>query len=264
MLQYNEEAARKLEEIYSSKDIIAQRQATLDLLALKPGESVIDIGCGPGFLCEQMADIVGSRGHVLGIDVSEDLLTFAQNRNTRDWLTYRPGDAKELDVSDASFDVAASIQVLEYIDDPDRALREMFRVLRPGGRAVIMNTDWDRVAWYSDDLARMTRIRKAWEDHCADPRLPLTLVRRLRQVGFELVQSTTLPIVNTRLDPDTYSYGLVGLIVDFLDSQGSIPRAELEAWASELHVLHEQGRYFFSTTRCFFRVRKTVDSARSS
>src|SRR5215210_5147090 len=110
MLQYREEAARKLEAIYSTADIVAQRQATLDLLALKAGESVIDIGCGPGFLCEQMADIVGNKGHVLGIDVSEDLLAFAHNRNTRDWLRYQPGDAKELDVSDASFDVAASVQ----------------------------------------------------------------------------------------------------------------------------------------------------------
>src|SRR5215207_8018242 len=165
MLRYSDEAARQLETIYSSADVVAQRKATLDRLRLVRGESVIDIGCGPGFLCEQMAEIVGSKGRVLGIDVSEDLLAFARNRNTRDWLTYQPGDAKALDVSDGSFDVAVSAQVLEYLDDPDSALREMFRVLRPGGRAVIMNTDWDRVAWYSADLARMTKVRKAWEDH---------------------------------------------------------------------------------------------------
>ena len=50
MLQFSDEAARKLEAIYSSVDIIAQRRATLERLALNPGESVIDIGCGPGFL----------------------------------------------------------------------------------------------------------------------------------------------------------------------------------------------------------------------
>src|SRR5215210_6700061 len=241
MLQYREEAARKLEAIYSTADIVAQRQATLDLLALKAGELVIDIGCGPGFLGEQMAEIVGSKGRVLGIDLSEDLLAFARNRNTRDWLTYQSGDAKALDVSDGSFDVAVSAQVLEYLDDPDSALREMFRVLRPGGRAVIMNTDWDRVAWYSADLARMTRVRKAWEDHCADPRLPPTLVRRLRHVGFQLVQSTTFPIVNTRLDPNTYSHGLIGLIVDFIGNRRSIPQEELDAWVNELRALDEQG-----------------------
>jgi ubiquinone/menaquinone biosynthesis C-methylase UbiE len=65
---------------------------------------VIAIGCGPGFLCEQMAEVVGSAGQVLGVDASEDLLSFAHGRNTRTWLTYEHGDALELQVPNASFD----------------------------------------------------------------------------------------------------------------------------------------------------------------
>src|SRR5215207_2780610 len=103
MLRYSDEAARKLETIYSSADVVAQRKATLDRLRLVRGESVIDIGCGPGFLCEQMAEVVGSAGQVLGLDASEDLLSFAQARNTRTWLTYEHGDALELQVPNASF-----------------------------------------------------------------------------------------------------------------------------------------------------------------
>jgi ubiquinone/menaquinone biosynthesis C-methylase UbiE len=261
MLQFSEEAARKLEGIYSTPDIVAQRRTALDLLALVPGESVVDIGCGPGFLCEQMAEIVGSKGRVLGIDVSDDLLALARNRNKREWLTYQPGDAKALKVSDSSFDVAVSAQVLEYVNDPDRALSEMHRVLKPGGRAVIMNTDWDRVAWYATDLARMTKVRRAWEEHCAHPRLPQTLAHRLREAGLELTCSTTFPIVNTRLSPDTYSYGLAGLIVDFLAERDSIPREELDAWLADLRELSDEGRYFFSTTRCFFCVTKPTTLA---
>jgi len=112
------------------------------------GDAVIDIGCGPGFLCEQMADAVGNTGRVLGIDISEDLLAVARARNTREWLTYEPSDAAALGAPDRSFDVTVSIQVHEY---PDQAIAEMFRVLKPGGRALIMNTDWDRVAWYSSE-----------------------------------------------------------------------------------------------------------------
>ena len=91
MLQFSEEAARKLEGIYSTPDIVAQRRTALDLLALVPGESAVDIGCGPGFLCEQMAEIVGSKGRVLGIDISDDLLAFARDRNKREWLTSARG-----------------------------------------------------------------------------------------------------------------------------------------------------------------------------
>src|SRR5829696_94328 len=64
MLQFDNEAARKLETIYSSPDFVAQRSATLERLRLRPGEEVIDVGCGPGFLCEQMADCVGPTGRL--------------------------------------------------------------------------------------------------------------------------------------------------------------------------------------------------------
>src|SRR5688572_32814186 len=99
---HRDEAARKLEAIYSSVDIIAQRRATLERLALNPGESVIDIGCGPGFLCEEMANAVGRTGRVLGIDISDDLLSVARERNEVDCLTYEQGYARELDVPDVN------------------------------------------------------------------------------------------------------------------------------------------------------------------
>ena len=258
VLQFSDKAARTLEAIYASADVVAQRRATLDRLALAPSESVVDIGCGPGFLCEEMADAVGESGRVLGVDVSDDLLTFARGRNTRQWLAYEQRDARQLALPDASFDAAVSVQTLEYIDDADRAIGEMFRVLKPGGRALVVNTDWDRMAWYSSDQDRMARVRQAWEAHCAHPRLPQTLVPRLRAAGFTISSVGTFRIINTRLVPNTYSHGLVDLILDFLEDRETVDRQELAAWAAELHTLSDEGRYFFSTTRCFFGARKPV------
>jgi SAM-dependent methyltransferase len=208
-----------------------------------------------------MAEVVGSAGQVLGVDASEDLLTFARGRNTRTWLTYEHGDALELQVPNASFDVAVSAQVLEYVEDVDRAIAEMFRVLKAGGRALIMNTDWDRVGWYSSDPERMAKVRKAWEAHCAHPRLPQTLIPRLRAAGFSIAELGTFPIVNARLEPGTYSYGLVDLIRDFVAERDTVEAHELAAWEKELHALSAEGRYFFSTTRCFFGVRKPASAA---
>src|SRR5215203_148263 len=256
VLQFSNKAARALERIYSSADVVAQRKATLERLALRSGESVIDIGCGPGFLCDEMAEAVGENGRVLGVDISDDLLTVARERNARSRLTYEHGDAERLDQPEASFDVAVSVQTLEFLNDPDRAIAEMFRVLKPGGRALILNTDWDRVAWYASDPDRMARVRRAWEAHCAHPRLPQTLVTRLRRAGFTIAALSTFPIVNTRLEPGTYSHGLLELMRDFLQAQGTVEALELAAWATDLDALTAKGSYFFSTTRCFFAVNK--------
>lgn len=255
-LQFSEEAARKLQAAYMTAEVIAQRRATLNCISLSSGEAVLDIGCGPGFLCEEMAEAVGSTGRVLGVDISEDLLTFARHRNGRGWLTYRQGDAQALDVDDNSFDAAVCVQVLEYVEDVDRALAEIHRVLSPGGRAFVVDTDWDAVIWHSARADRMAKVKKAWEEHCADPRLPRTLAPRLRAVGLDLLAVTGFPIINTSLEPSTLSHAVVGLIVDFIAKQGTVPRKDLEEWAAELRALSDEGRYFFSLMRCFFLVTK--------
>ncbi len=169
-LQFTEEQARRLEILYSTPDVRGQREEALRRLALDPGQVVIDVGCGPGYLSESIADAVSARGRVVGIDVSDDLLEFARRRNQRSWLMYCRGDAMALPEPNGSFDVAVSMQVLEYISDADRGMREMFRVLKPGGRALAVATDWDGVVWHSLDPHRMRRMLQAWEAHCTDPR----------------------------------------------------------------------------------------------
>ena len=157
---------------------------------------------------------------------------------------------------EARFDAAVHMQVLEYLPDADRALREMARILKPGGRAIAVSTDWDGVIWHSDDLERMKRVQRAWEAHCTDSRLPRTLGRKLKSAGFELQGVSGYPIINTCLGEDTYSDGIMHLIIEFVHKQKSISANELDAWAKELRKLSDDGRYFFSTMRYLFMVMK--------
>ncbi len=168
-LTFTEDAARHLARVYLTPDVVAQRAETMKQLALSPGERVLDIGCGPGFLCESIAAAVGSGGAVTGIDISSDLIALCRSRNPPQRLSYAVGDATQIAQPDASFDVVVCTQVAEYVPDVDRVLAEAFRVLRPGGRAVLVATDWDAVVWHSEKPERMASVMKSWESHCAHP-----------------------------------------------------------------------------------------------
>ena len=254
-LEFSSEAARKLIAAYQTPDIVRQRDATLQRLNLKPGERVVDIGCGPGFLCKSMAAAVGSVGRVVGIDISEDLISFATRHNKSDCIEYRVGNAAALPVDATQFDAAVSTQVIEYVSDVDAALLEIARVLRPGGRAFILDTDFDSWVWYAADAERMERIMKGWETHCADSRLPRTLIPRLRAVGFKIVGVEGYPLVNTTFRPGDFSYGLSQLIRDFLLERGFEHRV-LDSWLADLLEVEKRNSSFFSLNRYFFSVEK--------
>ena len=186
-LKFTDEAARQLERFYRTKDIVAQRLETIRHLNLTGGERVLDLGCGPGVLCESMSEIVGRNGAVVGIDISADLVALCNRRKHPTWLSYEVGDATKLDQTDASFDVVVCTQVAEYIADVDSVLSEAYRVLKPNGRTLFLATDWDAVAWFSDDPTRMAAVMKSWEAHCAHPRLPRSMPYRLKKQDFDLM-----------------------------------------------------------------------------
>ena len=95
-LEFTEDAARQLERLYLTSDVVAQRSETIKLLALRRGERVLDVGCGPGFLCEDIAEVVGRDGAVTGIDISGDLIALCKRRNPPTWLSYFVGDAANI------------------------------------------------------------------------------------------------------------------------------------------------------------------------
>jgi arsenite methyltransferase len=185
-LEFTSEAAKRLEKVYLTRDMIAQRLETIRQLNLSSGESVLDVGCGPGYLCESMGEIVGRHGAIVGIDISIDLITICNRRKASEWLSYAIGDATKVNQADASFDVVVCTQVAEYVPAVDRVLSEAFRVLRPGGRAVFVATDWDAVVWYSENPDRMALVMKLWEEHCAHPHLPRSMAYKLVNAGFSI------------------------------------------------------------------------------
>lgn len=118
---------------------VEEKQLTVDMLEVSPGDRVIDVGCGPGNYTKDLAEASGS-GLVVGIDASEAMVAAAARRSGRANSAYLRADACALPFADGTFDAACSVGVIHLIEEPMRALEEIVRVLAPGGRMALVAT----------------------------------------------------------------------------------------------------------------------------
>jgi arsenite methyltransferase len=256
-LVFDEQAARRIEAIYLIGDAVRRRRIVRDALAPAPGERILDVGCGPGFYCAELLDDVGPSGHVVGLDSSAAMLALAGRRLAgREGAELRESDATGLPVDDASFDGAISVQVQEYVADIGTSLAELHRVLRPGGRVLVFDIDWETLSINADDEDLTARVLKAWDEHLAHRSLPRTLAARLRAAGFEDVRMEAHPFATATFDPDSYGAALVPFIGAFVPGREGLTEDDAERWVEEQRALGERGEFFFSITQFCFTARK--------
>jgi ubiquinone/menaquinone biosynthesis C-methylase UbiE len=251
-LDFNEQMAAELEAVYSRPDILRRRALVHEALDARPGERVLDAGCGPGFYVAETLERVGPEGSVVGVDASEPMLAVAARRCAGHAnVGFHQGDVTALPVADADFDRALSVQVLEYVADIPAALSELLRVLKPGGRVVIWDVDWATVSWHSEHPERMQRFLRTWDDHLVDPFLPRTLAPRMREAGFEDVELEGHAFATADLTDDTYAGALLPLMAGFVGTQ------EAQEWAEEQRELQRRGESYFACIQfCFTGTRQ--------
>lgn len=113
-------------------------QDLVEVAALQPGERVLDVACGTGVVTRLAAERVGSTGRVAGSDVNPGMLAVARASAPRDApITWYETGAEAMPLSDADFDVVLCQMGLQFFSNKPAALREMARVLAPGGRLVL-------------------------------------------------------------------------------------------------------------------------------
>jgi SAM-dependent methyltransferase len=171
-------------------------------------------------------------------------------------VSVEAGRAEELRFPDARFDAAVSVQVHEYVAPVEASLRDLFRVLRPGGRALVVATDWDSLVWSSGDPARMARVLSAFEEHLAHLHLPRVLRPMLARAGFAPARCEVRVQLNPELGPDGFSHGLMELVYRFVPGRRGVSQAEADAWLDDLRERGARGEYFFSLNQYFFLAQR--------
>lgn len=259
---FDEKMIAQLEAVYSTRDILRRRRLVREALGAGPGERIVDVGCGPGFYVDELAEQVGDAGSVAGVDASAPMLEVAAGRTSaRSNVAFHQGDVNALPLPDGGFDAALCVQVLEYVEDVGGALRELRRVVRPGGRVVVWDVDWRTVSWHSDDPARMRRVLEAWDAHLIHPSLPRALAPRMREAGFEDVRAEGHTFATIEGDPESYGGANVSVVENYVAAHEDIGPDEATAWAREQRELAERGEFYFACVQLCFAARRPEQGA---
>jgi RNA polymerase sigma factor (sigma-70 family) len=227
----------------------------LERLGVRPGQRVLDVGCGRGDVTGALASGVGAEGGVVGLDASAQMLGVARARVGA--AAFLVGDACALAAREGAFDAVRSERTLQWLPDPGAAVAEMGRVLRAGGLVGLIDTDWSTFAIDigDDDLAR--RVREAMR---VERNRPSNIGRRLHELvqehGFELIDRTSETERWTSWDPDESvapagCFSMASLADDLVDA-GQLDETERAGFVSTVHAAARAGR--FSMTLTMFAV----------
>lgn len=249
-----------LQELYPG--IQRLRDWTLSSLAPQPGETAVDIGCGTGAEVRRLAALVGPSGRAVGVEPHPGLRAEAEARALAEGSTaeFVEGEALALPFGDGSVDVVRCERVFQHLADPLGATREIARVLAPGGRVALVDSDWGSMVQSMGEPDVVRRLMDSTWSNWANPFVGRSLRWLLRQAGLVVddeigADAAVLPDAMLR-DPVLLRNGIGRAIAD-----GSITAEEGDQLERDNLAGAERGEAFVAITM-FSVVGRSVDPAR--
>jgi ubiquinone/menaquinone biosynthesis C-methylase UbiE len=237
---------RFLDEANKLPDVIACKPIIMSGLKLTGGERVLDLGSGLGDDTFEIARLVGRQGRAVGVDVSENMIIEARRRAEQRGINaeFEVGDAQALPFADATFDACRTERLLMHVPDAERALAEMVRVIRPGGRLSVFDFDWDTQfvdSPYHETTRLITRsFCDSFKNGCIGRRLP----RLFKQHALTDISVTPRAVRMTY----PFSELLLGGHVSRAQQMGTLSPADAERWWTHLREAHEAGTFLYGFT----------------
>jgi ubiquinone/menaquinone biosynthesis C-methylase UbiE len=211
---------------------------------LERGHRVLDVGCGSGHFTQWFAEVVGPGGYVTGLDASQVLLDEARRRARGLGLPleYMRGDAHRLPFPDGTFDRCYASLVLEHLEDPARALAELVRVTRQGGRVIVSATDFEdpELTQRLDPVSRQVQevLRRTFRNGQLARRLPEMF---FKSAGLSSVRVEEVRHAFERLNPVVRD--MIQGSVERAVAEGRVTAAEGREHLADLERQDAEGRF---------------------
>ena len=236
-------------------DSIKMREYLYSLVNWSAVTSVLDAGCGKGGDLRRMASFAPESAQFAGIDSSAAAMDTARAATAGDsrFCWHQADVSKGLPFSNSRFDALFSLNLLECVTGKNALLREMARVLRPGGQIVCAHWDWDAQAIDSADKALVRKIIQTFSDWQQDwmPASDGWMGRRLwptfQRSGLFTGRIETYTLTNTEFAPGWYGYEQVQSF-GALARRGLISSEDYGRFCDDVAAQAARGEYFYSLT----------------
>jgi ubiquinone/menaquinone biosynthesis C-methylase UbiE len=211
----------------------AYKRRLIELLGIAPGQTAVDIGCGPGTDLGSLADAVGDGGRVIGVDRDARMVEEARRRHPG--VDVRTGDLHALPVEDGSVDCIKVDRVLQHVDDPQAAVVEARRALRSGGVFGMAEPDWDTLAVADEDVETSRVFARFNARQVRNATIGRELVRLCTYAGFHIRAVEPVPVLFRDYPTANRILGLQRNSARAVDN-GDITRDRADAWLSRLEA----------------------------
>ncbi len=217
-----------------------------DALAVGPGERALDIGAGTGSEVLEFAERVGPDGEAVGVDPNPAMLAVAGARAEAAGVRARfvEGTAYRLPFPDDSFDAVRCERVYQHLDDPAAATAEIARVLRPGGRVLLIDSDWQTAIVHPGDEDVLARLSEAMLTTTPNPKSGRSLRGLLTAAGFAIDDVGSEAVI---WDPETIR-PLFAQMTERAHTDGVITDQERRDLAAAMEDGIARGDYHLSVT----------------
>ncbi len=248
-----------LEERGATSELAELRGRWLEFTGVHPGYHVLDVGCGTGVVTRDLAQRVGERGRVVGVDRSRHLIQEAvrraQGQGLEGRIEFQSADGANLPFPNESFDLVVASAVFSHIVEGLQVLADMTRVARPGGTVAVFDHDIDTIVVNASDRELSRRIIHAYCDgYFASGWAGRELYRLFRQVALEDVHS--LPMILSSTNYESYWQQMVERSSTVAVKTGVVSQEEAEAWRADLERKGREGHFFGSRNYYCLRGRK--------